>query len=395
MRVRPIAVFMASATLAACTGSSPHRPTTSPVHSAGRQAPQPVAPARPHSVLYLGGVSGGLAFAFVGPTAAGIGRTRLLAVRPDGRHITDIGPAIPHDFYPDSIFFLDRRHGWFTTFWSGGGRETLYRTADGGRTWKTTSVASHSMAGGSTDTLYFTDAQHGWLTNLNPTGPNATLYRTSDAGRTWQRASDKVPGRGRRSLPTVGPVEFGRGREVGWQVTEFDFTPRLYVTRDAGRTWGRAAIPTRQRGLTLPALFGATVVLPVTVCDGSLVRVQMYASTDDGRHWRAGRPTTVATHRRAHRFAPCDRVSSSVPSRDVGWVATIDEGRLVVKRTTDGGGHWIAVATPRTAAPASVSISAVDAHRAWLQVSRGQGALLFATTDGGRTWKRVDPSAAH
>jgi hypothetical protein len=56
-----------------------------------------------------------------GPEASEQAGTRLVAATMAGEVFRDIGPTVPAGYLPDSVFFLDRDHGWFTAFAGGGG----------------------------------------------------------------------------------------------------------------------------------------------------------------------------------------------------------------------------------------------------------------------------------
>jgi hypothetical protein len=61
----------------------------------------------------------------------------------------------------------------------------VYRSADGGKTWKTVLV---NLSGGSWMSLSFVSKTAGWaVQNGTSTGPGHQLLRTSNAGATWHR----------------------------------------------------------------------------------------------------------------------------------------------------------------------------------------------------------------
>ena len=68
-------------------------------------------------------------------------------------------------------------------------RATAQTTASGGRTWRSTEVASHGAHAGASDTIQFLDRTHGWLVVQEPTAPFATLFATRDGGRHWHNVA--------------------------------------------------------------------------------------------------------------------------------------------------------------------------------------------------------------
>ena len=187
-------------------------------------------------------------YVFIDPSNDGRGTARLRMSTLRACRFVTIGPHLPPDFYADSLFVLDRQHLWFTTFW-GGGRERLYRTADGGKTWHWNPVAPHSMGGGSTDALWFTDPDHGWFTDIQPTDEDARLYATADGGRHWHVVADSDRHAVTRPLPTIGPVQYQPGGTTAWDAAPAGwFSTDLYVTRNGGATW-QTALTARHRRL--------------------------------------------------------------------------------------------------------------------------------------------------
>lgn len=334
---------------------------------------------------------------FVSPLGA-VGRTRLLETDLAGRRFTDLAPPVPANNYADAIYALSRRDIWFTTFSGGGGRERLYWTLDGGRRWRSASAPSHSMSAGSTDQVAFVDAHHGWLADIQPTGPGELLFRTANSGRTWQPIAETDPNNPLTRLPTLGPVALGRRHSEGWLATEPYFPGHLYLTRDAGRHWRAAPMP-RRRGehLTTPTVTPTAVVEPVTTCIQHRMQVQLLRSIDDGRHWTATRPATVATQPGRPAVVGCLPPPVSIPTGNVAWLATVNHDRVTIHRTVDGGKHWHTYPGPDiSSTPTHLAIEAADRRHAWLQLqpTRQPGDRLYLTTDGSRHWRHVD-AAAH
>src|SRR2546421_6534039 len=87
----------------------------------------------------------------------------------------------------DDVVFTDRRHGWVAAndCIRGGASVYLYRTSDGGRSWRSLGAhGTHSCGGGPTY-LSFVDARNGWMEPVSPNGPGGELLRTRDGGASW------------------------------------------------------------------------------------------------------------------------------------------------------------------------------------------------------------------
>lgn len=323
-----------------------------------------------------------LALLAVGATPASVDEMRLLSpsfgyavegartvrVLVNG-HLKTVTPPLGTRFIED-VDFVDARRGWVAQYDCGRAAVFLFRTTNGGRSWQPLGrPGSHSCGGGPTY-LSFVDATHGWLEPLSPNGPEGTLRRTQDGGKTWKTVS--------RHLPCLRRARF-TSRTVGWIARCGN---ALFRTRDAGHTWTKAlGTRSQRRQFDLPRLSGASGAA-ASVGSGS---VRFFVTGDGGFSWAAAG---------SRRVFPCaDNVfypsffPEGIVNASVWWV--VNQGRVSI--TTDAGRHWRttrAKGLPRNGC-AVREVSAVDARRAWL-VARVQDAkLLFATSNGGRTWRKL------
>jgi photosystem II stability/assembly factor-like uncharacterized protein len=324
------------------------------------------------------------------------GRARLVLTTNFGRTFTNIGPRTAKLTEPDSIFFLDRNHGWFATFSVLNLAETIYRTSDGGRSWRAFSAPMHNIAAGAADSLQFITPTKGFLMDTEPTAPAATLYRTSDGGATWHRVATTQPGRrgGPGVLPAVGRFEFEPGGPVGW-LSNTMFGSQLYRTTNGGRTWRPVRLRAPSGAIRgLPAILGKTLIEPVTIGAGATASLRVYISKDGGTAW-----SQISSLPKAARPSCMGPIPTSFPALPVGWAAAFRHHNVVVYRTTDEGVRWSALVTP---APASSGFCGPDQiasptpSRAWLVTPGGSNSnetRIYATTDAGRTWQRIDLAA--
>jgi len=353
-------------------------------------------PRPPRWVADQGVLKGRRLYVFVEPADGFPGSARLRVSTPFTKRFVTIGPRLPRGFYPDSLFVLDRRHLWFTTFWDGGGRERPYRTSDAGTTWQWTPIVSHSMAAGSTDALWFTDANHGWLTDIQPTGPGAALYATADGGRHWHIVGDTGRRDAPRSLPTIGPVEFQPDNTMAWDAAPAYYsTTALYVTRNGGANW-QLALSGQHRAFTAPGVFGTTEVEPVSWCARHTTEARLVVSTDGGVHWTS-RPTVGMGAVPASDYGgpDCQPIAATEATANVTWAVAVTRGnRVVVKTTCDQGRRWHTARPPRLRVEDIGEISATGCRRALLDVRNLRGiARLYLTTDGGITWRSINRRA--
>jgi photosystem II stability/assembly factor-like uncharacterized protein len=70
---------------------------------------------------------------------------------------------------------------------------------------------------------------------------------------------------------------------------------------------------------------------------------------------------------------------------------------VVLYRTTDGGTTWSLIKTPVFNVNFTPTIQASDDSHAWLFVPGldTNNTRIYATTNGGITWKRIDQYAVH
>jgi photosystem II stability/assembly factor-like uncharacterized protein len=257
-----------------------------------------------------------------------------------------VGPAItPAGVDASSISavsFLDERHGWVATTAATrserGSELAVWRTSDGGSTWRSTTLRA-SAAAPEVSSFDFVDAAHGFLfTALESLLGAGELYRTGDGGVTWTKASIPLGSRG------VSFVTASHGFTAAGGGVE-----RLYESTDAGTSW-------RERHLApppgfseadvrygLPAFADERVgVLPVTLfpVDGPPA-VAFYRTGDGGRTWTAA------------------------AVRNIPEAAGVLGGGVVMPTAIVGPETWLVVAN--------------------------NGGRLYSTADGGRTWRVFAP----
>ncbi len=334
-------------------------------------------------------------FVGLGDSASSLnGRAELVRTTDGGATFTDLGPRTAPDTEPDSIFFLDRTHGWFATFSVVTLGEIIYRTRDGGRTWRGFAAPVHALAAGSGDSLQFISPSRGWLVDTQPTAPAEDLYATTDGGATWHRVASFGPRRpgGPGVLPEMGRIEFEPNGRTGWLGGGM-FSRTLFKTSDGGRTWRRAGLRLPGSALAgLPAVFGPRVVEPVTVDHHGEAELRSYASSDGGRTWSLTSALPAAGR------VCLGPLPTTIPDRAVGWAAAYRHHRVTVFVTDDLGGGWAARTVPAPVPRGSCGperILATTGASAWL-VTPGRPASptqIWATADEGRSWHRIDLAA--
>jgi photosystem II stability/assembly factor-like uncharacterized protein len=287
--------------------------------------------------------------------------------------------------FMDAVF-LDPTHGWIVASDCSAAKGAVYRTEDGGRTWRSFAVGdSATCHAGSRLDLAFSDKKRGSI--LNVWGTANTPYwflETVDGGATWARRGRTAPIAGSITAVQMGAVWLWRN--------DFAWPQQLYVTRDDGRTWRRRVLPPPAgwSGAKVfpdaPVFFGRQGVLPVTLTRNGRVGVAFYVTSDGGKTWRL-RSVRAVEFPVLRRVSPFVRyVPTSIASPTTWWIAA-GRKRPALAVSRDEGKSW-QVSTP--ALPArSWTISAADSEHAWLTTFTRERTATFTSSNGGRTWERL------
>jgi photosystem II stability/assembly factor-like uncharacterized protein len=288
-----------------------------------------------------------------------------------------------------TVYFVDSMTGW-----AAGDAGALYRTNDGGKTWKPllsgavaninqiqfvnwndgwmlgemtrkddgepeTVVLSTNNGGRSWKkqslpqilSIFFTDAQHGWAV-----GKNATMLRTEDGGNEWKPVPDleKLIG-----LPVESSnYNFGF-RDIffldpqnGWLVGNFYGRAKshiggLFVTNDGGLTWKRVPVTVQTQyssGRFTPGVFHSvrfsdlnTGTLTGEMIDGEGRFFFALHTRDGGKNWEQYRTPSRATHSTQF-LGPATGWTAAAAQREGGADAVAYDSTLM--RTDNGGASW-------------------------------------------------------
>jgi len=312
---------------------------------------------------------------------------RLLITRDGGKHWRDVTPGPPEPPIELNIArFLDPLHGW-TGFGLSAQAIRIFRTIDGGATWKSSDVSLGLPLDISID---FVDQQRGWLVAATQTNSGfvsaGQLFQTADGGATWSALPTPPSGHAVRFI----------NLSTGWNVSGGNFD-QLYVTRDGGHVWQRqnvqvpAAYAETPPALDLPAFADSGLgLLRVMFADGS---VQLYISVDRGATWTidaARAPLFI-------RQPPYARYEGTIAPTFVGSGVTAVV--LGAELKLQSGSGWISL-KPR-GFDSVLQIEFTNPRVGWAVSSHltctgsGSSAIceshqdLLRTVDGGRNWTAV------
>jgi photosystem II stability/assembly factor-like uncharacterized protein len=304
-----------------------------------------------------------------------------------------------------SVYVLDGDHVWLGQIASGAGSFQIATlgTADGGRTWEGGESFRADGPNSPNLTLYFLDANHGWMLlqffgvmSFNvASGEQNQLYRTTDGGITWREIAhvDATATNGEQvvnALCSWQGVAFA-SPDDGWLMQVCRGTNAgmdLLISHDGGFTWSPqvlppAIIPSHSYCVGLPVVFDRThaeLLAELPCPDGHPAPNAMgyvLLTADGGLSWAAREIPLGAVHFLDSRHA---------------WLVS---DTLDLYRTTDGGLTWSEV---RVSPPFGLGddMYFVDPRNGFAMVSTNAGGdptigELWKTTDGGQTWSRVGP----
>jgi photosystem II stability/assembly factor-like uncharacterized protein len=315
-----------------------------PVIGTGVASPTPSPTGKGGQTIYLptdvqlSAPSGDIVWAFVADS--------LLFRSTDGGNIFEERSLPAQIVLPKpEISFVDSQNGWLATGGSpetqcNGDAEAIWRTTDGGATWRRVASVDESQQAGNgialsqcKEGLSFVDQTHGFLAGWDA-NHRPTIYRTSDAGLTW--ASSTLPDPPGFVTQSGGfSLRAGLVRRFGdvlllpaWGMQDGAPQESEYVFRstDGGARW--TFLAATGYGVDNVAMVSATRWLKIGN-DGSAQE-----TTEAGKTWH----TFITDYSNAAGVAPTF-VFGDV---DVGY-ATVRGG---IQRTLDGGAHWAIIETP-------------------------------------------------
>ena len=269
----------------------------------------------------------------------------------------------------------------------------LYRTWDGGATWTLMPATAFPVNG-----IYFLDAIHGWIDSGSPEGGlgRDALYATTDGAKSWKLVGP---------LPNSFPNGWIWG--VGKYHVTFSSVSRgwylgdgvLFATTDGGHTWSLVGGLHRLAGTTVtysqPIFDGQDGILPVAYRDvngpdnATANLLTFYVTHDGGATWgpdpRSG-PKGFAPVGDDLTFAILDPQHIWLTSQSVSAGDNVQAGPAVA-RSSDGGETWtVTKRTPRIL----VMIFRDATHGYALDVTGPTNTNgILSTSDAGATWQRV------
>ena len=261
----------------------------------------------------------------------------------------------------------------------------VYRTRDGGRTWRHMGLAASEHIG-----KILVDPRDGNTAFVAAEGPlwsaggERGLYRTDDGGTTWQAVLTVNENTGVTDIE-FDPVDPGimyaasyERRRTVWSLLAGGPGSGIHKSTDGGRTWRRVTTG-------LPGGDMGKIGIDVSPADRNVIYATIeagpgergfYRSTDRGESWER-RNSYISGGTGPHYYQEIE-----ASPNDPGLVYQMD---VFVHVTRDGGATFTELGTGREAHS--------DNHAFWIDPANGRHILagtdagLYETFDEGMTWR--------
>jgi len=176
-----------------------------------------------------------------------IHQDRRVVLTADGGHTwVEAGSGLNSvSSYPDiaSVTFIDEGHAWAVNF-----AGVVLRTSDTARTWDTVGLVEGTASISSAFDIHFLDSLNGWVAGCTATIKIPRIWRTRDGGRTWSK-QDTIHYIMQYAKPTdLPPVPYSKLTHIValdtlhvWALAYSHYG--VLASSDGGRTWQQQPLP--------------------------------------------------------------------------------------------------------------------------------------------------------
>lgn len=311
-----------------------------------------------------------------------------------GQTRADNAPAL------ESIHMIDSQTGWATTDRRFDVR--VLRTINGENHWREITPLDSSGKRIRVDRMTVFSSQVAWVSSVDSSDSKTSeIFRTTDGGRTWRSA--RIP------APSITAISFINPREgwllASWGAAMLKEDVEIYHSTDGGETWialVRAMGVPYGKNNGLPFVgdkssitFSSSATGWITGIDLQYNSLYLYASRNGGRMWRPQHvPIPNALTRRWTAFPqPPKFFTAQDGILPILYSLYNNSGRetgkvVVLYATHDGGTMWAYKTSLRISVSDAVHQAVSDMNHAWVT----NGRTLRATSDGGRRWATMSPN---
>jgi photosystem II stability/assembly factor-like uncharacterized protein len=191
-----------------------------------------------------------------------------------------IGRIVVHPRNPEIVYVAAAGHLW------GPNRERgVYKTSDGGKTWnqvlfisEDTGINDIAIDSDSPDTLYAGAYQRRrTVFGFNGGGPEGAIYKTSDGGVTWKKLVKGLPYEQGGDTGRIGLAVYRKSPNIVYALVEHS-KGGIFRSEDRGETWTRMS-ETNPR----PAYYSQVVIDPNNDLRVWVLGAPLYFSEDGGK----------------------------------------------------------------------------------------------------------------
>lgn len=201
-----------------------------------------------------------------------------------------IGRIIVHPTKSDVVFVAA-----VGPLWADGGERGLYKTADGGKTWKAvikisahTGVTDVIMDPNNPDVMYAAAFQRQRKAySFVGGGPESAIYKSTDSGESWTKLTEGLP---RVDVGRIG-LDVSRSRPGTVYATMENSGAEVYRSDDYGASWRKMG-----NANSYPWYMGQIRVDPRNSDRVYHMGVQLQVSEDAGKTWRNTGSSAHADH---------------------------------------------------------------------------------------------------
>ena len=150
-----------------------------------------------------------------------------------------IGRVVIHPRNPEVVYVAALGH-----LWGQNPERGVYKTTDGGKTWsqvlkinEDTGVSDIAMDPESPDTLYAAAYQRRRTPyGFNGGGPGSAIYKTTDGGATWKKLTKNLPYENGGDTGRIGLEIYRKNSNIVYAVVQHEHGG-IYRSEDKGETW--------------------------------------------------------------------------------------------------------------------------------------------------------------